>query len=1162
VVSHFGVSLPGSPFEVTVNTTLPCARHCIVRGNALSSVVSRNTNTFEVLFRDRLGQTAHAVDLDVFVEPVTPSSPRSKPPPTEEELEALRPEAVAKARAALEAIRRREAAERVAQEEREREEREKEAAQSGRRGKGKGGASASPKSPQSPKGVAAVAVADFAHEDEKGEHAALLDGPEEEEAAEREEGEGEGGGGDGVSTKYRKIRVKVCDKPLLLRADFAKESTQLGRLMPGSVVTVVEERITADRREVRGCVALDSVGDAIDALVVGGNTPVASPRRSRSSSSSSGGGGATPRTPRGARVRSEKQRPATSREERSTSGSSIDAPMGQRPRPQSARPRSGRAAAGLRLDDSRHASRLADLLLGGGKGGALDQTAIERGGGRAAGAFLHSGSGDGGERAAVGVDDDDGAPRGASAGGTARTVLGSVLEAGINLVERVAGMDLDGDGNVGRAEEGLSAHSTVPEGGELPLTGWVTLIKDGRKLVTSRVKLGPGSRRQFLRQWERRKANNKRESTKAAKGSSNSIVTSELWSDPTGIGFGFGGVEPGVLHAHGQLHDVHRVSYSLGLAGDYFLHVRLRQEALPLPGSPFLLTVSPAAAHGRSSRLPAGPLRGKVGLGADDGCEAVLYTADRVGNKCNSGGAAVEIRCEHAEITTEIDDQGDGSYILRWRSKHSGTFPTRVTIDEIDCLGSPATIALTSSTPQLSLSEMSGEGLRRAVAGEQASISIKFVDQFSNTAIPSSSMGFGMAFLKEKEKLSTSAACHPFETEWEAGGTGVCTLKYVAKAAGSCGLHVWCEPDGGDERTPLPGSPFTLQVGAGKASPDVSQVDGWSKLVKEEKQTLNKAGQQAADTKTLFAGDTLSIKPQIFDSFGNAAALEEGALKVVHESPSGSRQPMHFTQQNRGGQTSYDVRHDTSLAGDHKVHITISGESLKGSPLSFYVNPDRADPPQCKLSAPNGGPLYANQSRSCTLKTFDRFGNECVVGGMNLTCRLQLMKQGVHDQTALVPANHSISAEDVGDGTYLINVWFAMPCMVKLFVNMDKNLPTSVAELPPVTLHCIENPASGEEASAEPSPSSKSPAAVQTPQPSPPDGSPDKTPKDKNQKLRMAAGEMMLGFGAAGERREKDAVLVAAEAFADGSDGFLFDRMPAEAAASSLKRRGSVTIRG
>ena len=42
-------------------------------------------------------------------------------------------------------------------------------------------------------------------------------------------------------------------------------------------------------------------------------------------------------------------------------------------------------------------------------------------------------------------------------------------------------------------------------------TGWVLLRCEGMRLVTSRVKLGPDSRRQYLSQWARRKANDKNE---------------------------------------------------------------------------------------------------------------------------------------------------------------------------------------------------------------------------------------------------------------------------------------------------------------------------------------------------------------------------------------------------------------------------------------------------------------------------------------------------------------------------------------------------------------------------------------------------------------------------------------------------------------------------
>ena len=75
-------------------------------------------------------------------------------------------------------------------------------------------------------------------------------------------------------------------------------------------------------------------------------------------------------------------------------------------------------------------------------------------------------------------------------------------------------------------------------------------------------------------------------------------------ADKAGIGFAFGGVEPGTLHAHGQLHERHKVLYSIGLAGEYFLHVRLRQQAKAIPGSPFRLTVLPGPAHARSTYAP------------------------------------------------------------------------------------------------------------------------------------------------------------------------------------------------------------------------------------------------------------------------------------------------------------------------------------------------------------------------------------------------------------------------------------------------------------------------------------------------------------------------------------------------------------------------------
>ena len=75
-VSLFGEQLEGSPFVVHSSTNNPVASKCIVRGDALNQAVSRQVQAFDVLFKDRLGQTARAVELDVF-EPQPTNSPRS-----------------------------------------------------------------------------------------------------------------------------------------------------------------------------------------------------------------------------------------------------------------------------------------------------------------------------------------------------------------------------------------------------------------------------------------------------------------------------------------------------------------------------------------------------------------------------------------------------------------------------------------------------------------------------------------------------------------------------------------------------------------------------------------------------------------------------------------------------------------------------------------------------------------------------------------------------------------------------------------------------------------------------------------------------------------------------------------------------------------------------
>ena len=221
-----------------------------------------------------------------------------------------------------------------------------------------------------------------------------------------------------------------------------------------------------------------------------------------------------------------------------------------------------------------------------------------------------------------------------------------------------------GDDEILQAEDGSESSHAVQLASSPPFSvsrqrGWVTLVKEGRKLVTSRVRLHAGQRQAHMGQWQRRVTNDKLLKD----------VKLELATDPTGIGFAYGGIEPvrssqtrtnrtiasapiqmlaclqpfililpalvciqGVLHSKGAVHELHRVSYSIGLVGRYHLHVRLRQAALPVPGSPFTLIVKPGKASATSTRIPAGisqmhPLRGKV---------TILWVASEQCVQCSS----------------------------------------------------------------------------------------------------------------------------------------------------------------------------------------------------------------------------------------------------------------------------------------------------------------------------------------------------------------------------------------------------------------------------------------------------------------------------------------------------------------------------------------------
>ena len=110
-----------------------------------------------------------------------------------------------------------------------------------------------------------------------------------------------------------------------------------------------------------------------------------------------------------------------------------------------------------------------------------------------------------------------------------------------------------------------------------------------------------------------------------------------------------------------------QVHYSIGKCGTYLLHIGLRQQSTPLPGSPFVLEVSPGPAHALATRIEEDilPLRGRVVTSKDkasEGCVLLLRACDKMGNACTKGGATVRCGCRDVNVDSSCEDLGDGTY--------------------------------------------------------------------------------------------------------------------------------------------------------------------------------------------------------------------------------------------------------------------------------------------------------------------------------------------------------------------------------------------------------------------------------------------------------------------------------------------------------------------
>ena len=634
--------------------------------------------------------------------------------------------------------------------------------------------------------------------------------------------------------------------------------------------------------------------------------------------------------------------------------------------------------------------------------------------------------------------------------------------------------------------------------------GWVTVHKGGRELVTPRGVWPAGERRQHQIMWARRVAVDRRfggdamlamQASKAvgagrlgkvatavalpmvdthkrskSTASYQSVYANELASDPKRIGFAFGGVDPGRLHAHGQIIEVHNVHYSIAMCGTYRLHVALRHDGVQLPGSPFVLKVSAGPASALTTAVLAHmlPLRGVVGNSSESGCRVVLKASDMMGNACEAGGATIVCSGgdKKIEILSRVVDNNDGTYLLEWRSKVAGVFDAHVSVDGVPILGSPMPLTLTSEPPDLKQSELIGSGLTKAVAGKPADFRIKFKDRFGNAAQPSANLKFEMAMLppvegfEKKDRAEKtiiadrwkSAVAHPIEGTWHGAEFEV---KYVAEVAGDLELHVWCCAEDDDKRVALPLSPFETHCAAGRAHVRGSSVEGFTRLDPnaegrgkgtglKQQATAQKRSQKRElrstyeDSNEILAGEPIVVRPRIRDKLGNNTAAAEGALSVTLTTPEGTELELMPNISIRSGLTNYDVRYEPQLAGRYAMHVRLAGAPIAGSPVDFECIPNLPDigrssyelptDPECPIS----NALFSQRKYSILLTVKDRCGNRVDHGGAAVAGRLQ---------SANLPPNQEalLEVEDHEDGTYDISMFLKGACDPKVIISLDKD---------------------------------------------------------------------------------------------------------------------------
>ena len=369
-----------------------------------------------------------------------------------------------------------------------------------------------------------------------------------------------------------------------------------------------------------------------------------------------------------------------------------------------------------------------------------------------------------------------------------------------------------------------------------------------------------------------------------------------------------------------------------------------------------------------------------------------------------------------------------------------------------------------------------GDGLQQAIAGQPATIRMTCFDQFGNRATPGDAWRVHLSLVEDraKKRVNELVAYSDCSGRWDTSIEGVYEMTYVAKRAGVVDLYLWSQSrvmqagattgtgaaaaatGGGGGATEhgqqslgpivgLPASPYSIHVSAGPATALHSYCEPLAVTKGLLAKGVNKASAAAASKREdvadtaaadVTAGDVVSVRANGVDQFQNPALLHENRIHASVLLPSGALAEMDMLSASAarrgaagkkeadvpGCSAMYELRYETVMSGKHTIHVRLDGESLRNAPVTFEVHP----------SAPAHGVLELPDAVDCLpadlgtpahvlLRTFDKFDNACVSGGLRVAGRLVLVKQPVGDNSILMPNNHTVEIRDRDDGTYEVH---------------------------------------------------------------------------------------------------------------------------------------------